>query len=185
MKHLILVCLAVLLSACASPDFVGDAPPVAVSTRTPSHFELPARFAIARMVYNQAQPAGAKEVELWDALTEQAEELGSFSPLVTGKNDWIRDPDTLIEAARAQRYRYLLLVRMHPSTGSADILVYHVGSGGVMATAQAVSPSGGREGFWGGAIGSRRRLERETLKIAKVAIPEVEKILHGIAQRQR
>lgn len=35
MKFMIIICFAALLSACASPSFVGDAPPVRVTSQTP------------------------------------------------------------------------------------------------------------------------------------------------------
>ena len=54
-----------------------------------------------------------------------------------------------------------------------------------MATAQAVVPSGGQHGFWGGEINNPARLERETLKIAKATIPTVDEILLGAVKRQR
>ena len=91
----------------------------------------------------------------------------------------------MIEAARQQRYNYLIMVRMYPETGSADVSLLDVGSSGAMATAQAVVPSGGQNGFWGGQINNPARLERATLKIAKATIPVVEEILLGAAKRQR
>lgn len=74
---------------------------------------------------------------------------------------------------------------MHPSAGSADIALYHVGSGGLMATAQAVSPAGGRRGFWGERIRNPRKFQRTTLKIAQATAPVVEEMLRGVVERQR
>jgi hypothetical protein len=74
---------------------------------------------------------------------------------------------------------------MYPATGSADVALLHIGSGGVMATARAVSPNGGRRGFWGGQIRNPARLERATLKIAQTIAPVVEEMLRGAATRQR
>lgn len=148
MKYMLIVCLAALLSACSTSSFVGDAPPVRMTDQTPGHFELPARFALARTVYGAAQPAGAEETALWADLVKRADSLGSFTPLVSGASLQAGSrQDNLIAIARRQRYKYLMLVRMHPETGSADVVLYHVGSGGVMATAQAVSPGGGQRGF--------------------------------------
>lgn len=186
MKHVLITCILVLLSACSSPSFVGDAPPVPVTSTTPERFELPARFAVARIVYGSPQAAGATEAALWTDLAHRAARLGTFAPLVTGDGGYARgDRGSLVETARAQRYRYLIELRMDPATGSADIVLVHVGSGGVMATAQAVSPSGGQRGFWGGQIGSPARLERVTLNIAQAAVPVVEDMLRGAAERQR
>lgn len=186
MKLMIIVCFAALLSACTSPNFVGDAPRIPVTTQTPEHFELPARFAFARVVYGATQAAGTEETALWIDLADRAEGFGSFAPLVAGAPLRVRSNSAnLIETAREQRYNYLILVRMYPSTGSADVVLYHVGSGGVMATVQAVSRLGGMRGFWGGQIRNPSRLERSTLAIAQAAIPSVEEILRGAALRRR
>lgn len=187
MQPLAIVFLSVLLGACANPArFVADAPPVPVTSRTPDHFELPARFALARLVYGRAQPAGTKEQALWEDLAERSEGLGSFAPLVLADpNSWQVDGASLIKAAREQRYNYLLMIDMDPETGSSDVVLYHTGSGGVMATGQAVAPGGGQNGFWGNQINNPARLERLTLKIAKAVIPTVEQILQGALDRQR
>lgn len=186
MKTLVLAISVALLGACSAPHFVGDAPPVLVTLRTPDRFELPARFAVARVVYGETRAAGAEEQVLWKDLAERSASLGSFSPLIIGDHDgWRINEAKLIEAARRQRYKYLLVVWMDPATGSADVVLLDAGSGGKMATAQAVTPSGGRRGFWGGQIHNPARLERATLQIAKATVPEVEELLRGIVERQR
>ncbi len=186
MKLFVITCFLAFLAACSAPSFVGDARPVPVISSTPNDFELPARFALARVVYGRTQAAGAKEVEIWTDLANRAESLGSFAPLVIGDANYrYSNRNSLVKTAREQRYNYLLLVRMYPETGSADIALVHVGSGGVMATAQAVSPSGGQRGFWGGRIRNPTRLERATLKIAQATAPVVEEMLLGAATRQR
>jgi hypothetical protein len=178
--------LVALLSACSAPHFVGDAPPVPVSSHTPEHFELPARFALARVVYGRIQAPGTEEEALWEDLAKRSESLESFAPLIASDDSrWYVTEQNLIKAARQQRYNYLLVVRMDPSTGSADVALLDVGSGGVMATAQAVAKNGGQHGFWGREINNPARLERATLKIAKAAIPTVEEILLGAVNRQR
>jgi hypothetical protein len=186
MKLLAIASFLALLGACSAPHFVGDSPPVPVTSQTPGHFELPARFAVARVVYGRTQASGAEEEALWKDLAERSNGLGSFTPLVFSDNGgWFASEANLIEAARQQRYNYLLMVRLYPETGSADVALLDVGSGGVMATAQTVVPSGGQHGFWGGEINNPARLERATLKIAKATIPTVEEILLGVVKRQR
>lgn len=186
MKLWIFVCLAALLSACTVPSFVGDARPVPETSVTPDHFDLPARFAVARVVYGRVQAAGTEEAELWTEMANRAEGLGSFAPFINGSSLYLHNGrKTLIETARTQRYNYLLVVQMYPSSGSAEIVLYHVGSGGVMATAQAVSPAGGQNGFWGNEIRNPARLERATLRIARATMPTVEEMLRGVALRQR
>ncbi len=186
MKLLIILCFTALLGACNNPSFVGDAPPVPVTSRTPEHFELPARFALARVVYGTTQTASAEEAALWTDLADRAKSLGSFAPLIGGVPLRVYGRGSnMIETARAQRFNYLILVQMHPSTGSADVVLYDVGSGGVMVTMQAVSPDGGQRGFWGGHIRNPARLERATLRIAQAAVPAVEEVLRGVAKRQR
>jgi hypothetical protein len=186
MRRFAVALLALLLGACSPPHFVGDAPEVPVTTQTPVHFELPARFAVARVVYGRTQAAGTEETALWNDLAKRSEKLGSFTPLVASESSgWRSTEADLIKAARQQRYNYLLLVRMYPATGSADVAVLDVGSGGTMVTARAVAPSGGQNGFWGGEINNPARLERVTLKIAKAAIPTVEEVLLGVVERQR
>lgn len=186
MKHLIFALFAALLGACSSPDFMIDARPVPVTTKTPDHFVLPARFAVARTVYGNLQAAGAKEQALWQDLLARSDSIGTFVPLITGDSrNWHRDEADLIKEARLQRFNYLLLIQMEPSTGSAEISLWDVSSGGVMATAQAVTPSGGQNGFWGNQINNPARLKRATLKIATAAIPVVEEILLGVVERQR
>jgi hypothetical protein len=186
MKLLAIASFVALLGACSAPHFVGDAPPVPVTSQTPDHFDLPARFAVARIVYGSTQVAGAEEQALWEDLAERSVSLGSFSPLVSDNaRGWYSAGADMIEAARQQRYNYLIMVRMYPETGSADVSLLDVGSNGVMATAQAVAPSGGQNGFWGRQINNPARLERATLKIAKATIPVVEEILLGAAKRQR
>ena len=186
MKRMIFVCLAALLSACSVPSFVGDAPPVAVTSVTPEHFEFPARFAFARVVYGLSQSAGPEEMEIWTDLADRMEGFGSFAPLVAGETGLRHQyRSNLIETAREQRYRYLILVRMDPSSGSADVSLLHTGSGGVMATVQASASTGGQRGFWGGRIRNPGRLDRATLKIAKATAPKVEDMLRGAALRQR
>jgi hypothetical protein len=186
MKLLAIASFVALLGACSTPHFVGDAPPVPVTSQTPDHFDLPARFAVARVVYGRTQAAGPEEEALWKDLAERSDSLGSFTPLITSDSGgWYVTKADLIEAARQQRYNYLFMVRMYPATGSADVALLDVGSGGAMATAQAVAPSGGQHGFWGGEINNPARLERATLKIAKATIPTVEEILIGAVKRQR
>jgi len=185
-KPMAIAAFVALLGACSAPHFVADAPPVPVTSRTPEHFELPARFAIARVVYGRTQAPGTEEEALWEDVAKRSESLGSFTPLITSDvSRWYVTEEDLIEAAREQRYNYLLVVRMDPSTGSADVALLDVGSGGVMATAQAVAKNGGQHGFWGGEINNPARLERATLKIAKATIPTVEEILLGAVNRQR
>lgn len=186
MKLFVTACFIVFLGGCSSPSFVGDARPVPVTSSTPDHFELPARFALARVVYGRTQAAGAEEAELWTELANRAESLGSFATLVAGDANYrYSNRNSLVHTAREQRYTYLLLVRMYPATGSADIALLHTGSGGVMATARAVSPNGGQRGFWGGQIRNPSRLERATLNIAKATVPVVEEMLRGVSTRQR
>lgn len=186
MKLFAIAALAALLGACAPPHFVGDAPPVPVTSQTPDHFRLPARFAVARVVYGREQAPGVKEQALWNDLAERSASMGSFTPFVTSDTNWRYVTATsLIDVARQQRYNYLLMVRMYPATGSADVDLIDVGSGGVMATAQALAPGGGRNGFWGGEINNPARLERATLNIAKATIPTVEEILRSAVNRQR
>ncbi len=186
MKLTVFALLAALLGACSAPHFVGDVPPVPVTEHTPDRFELPARFAVARVIYGRLEAPGAREANLWNNLAARSESLGSFTPLVTYKSNgrYVTEA-SLIEAAREQRYRYLLMVRMNPEAGSADIALFDVGSGGVMATAQAISPEGGQRGFWGDNIRNPARLERLTMKIATAAFPSVENLLNGVAERQR
>jgi hypothetical protein len=187
MKLIITLLLTALLGACSTPTFVGDVPPVPVTSQTPDHFELPARFAFARAVYGSTQAAGAEEAAIWTDLASRAQQLGSFVPLISGDRNNYRyaNLDNLTETAREQRYDYLLLVKMDPATGSADVALIHTGSGGVMATVQAVSPDGGQRGFWGGPIRNPARLDRATLKIAQVTAPSVEEMLRGAVERQR
>lgn len=186
MKPMAIAAFVALLGACSAPHFVADAPPVPVTSHTPEHFELPARFALARVVYGQIQAPGTEEEALWEDLAKRSESLGSFTSLITSDvGRWYDTEENPIKAARQQRYNYLLVVRMYPSTGSADVALLDVGSGGVMATAQAVAKNGGQNGFWGGKINNPARLERATLKIAKAAIPTVEEILLGAVNRQR
>ncbi|GFE51927.1 hypothetical protein So717_36800 [Roseobacter cerasinus] len=118
-------------------------------------------------------------------MANRSKTLGSFTPLTRKlPNTRYSQTKDLVEAAREQRFNYVLLVRMYPSTGAADVMLLHAGSGGVMATATAVSPSGGQRGFWGGQIRNPARLERATLKIAKAAMPLVEDTLRGATMRQ-
>ncbi len=186
MKHLVITCFLVFLGACSAPSFVSDAQPVPFTSTTPDHFELPARFALARVVYGRTRAAGVEEAKLWADLANRTESLGSFAPLVVADSSYgYSSMKNLVETARAQGYNYLLSVRMFPGAGSADVSLLHVGSGGVMATAQAVSASGGQHGFWGGQIRNPARLERATLKIAQATAPIVEEMLRGAARRQK
>ncbi|MEP2892398.1 hypothetical protein [Tateyamaria sp.] len=186
MKPMLFACCAALLSACAAPSFVGDAAPITITTETPEHFDLPARFAVARVVYGSTHPAGAEETSLWTDLADRAAEIGSFTPLVTGDSNrrYWSNPN-LVENARTQRYDYLIKVQMYPSEGSAEVTLFHTGSAGVMATVQVASPGRGQRGFWGGRIKNPARLDRATLKIAKSTIPKVEDMLNGALLRQR
>ncbi len=185
MKLYAAILIVGFLTACSPTHFVGDADRVPVTSTAPSHFDLPARFALARVVYGSPQPASRKEAALWEDLANRASRFGSFSPLVVGDYGY-RSGDTgyLVDRAREQRYDYVLLVRMRPASGSADIVLVHAGSGGVMATAQAISPDGGQRGFWGGEIRNPRKLDRATLKIAQEAVPAVEELLRGMVERQ-
>ncbi len=185
MKSHAVALMIVLLSACAQPSFVTDAQPVPATSETPDHFELPARFAVARTVYGRPQAPGPREAAIWEDLASRAKGFGTFAPLIKNERS-LRSPDRnrLVEAAREQRYDYLLLVRMYPAHGSAEIVLFHTGSGGVMATAQAVSPDGGQRGFWGGQIRNPRRLDRATSRISKAAAPVVDDLLAGVAERQ-
>lgn len=186
MKLIITLLFTALLGACSSPTFVGDAPPVLVTSQTPDHFELPARFAFARVVYGSTQAPSAEEAEIWTDLANQAQQIGSFTPLISGERNFRYTTVTnLTEIAREQRYDYLLLIKMDPATGSADVSLIHTGSGGVMATVQTVSPDGGQRGFWGGHIRNPARLDRTTLRIAQATAPSVEEMLCGAVERQR
>ncbi|MEP5730468.1 MAG: hypothetical protein ABJL67_13990 [Sulfitobacter sp.] len=186
MKIFILICFTALLGACSAANFVSDAPKIHQTSKTPDHFELPARFAVARTVYGAQKTAGVSETELWRNLAERAEDIGSFRALVNlSQHSAGRGDVGLIDVAREQRFNYLIVVRMDPSKGAADVILYHVGSGGVMATAQAVSPKGGKRGFWGWRIRNPARLERATLAIAEAAVPAVEDLLRGAVLRQR
>lgn len=186
MKHVLIVGLAALLCACSEPSFVIDAPPVPAVTQTPDYFELPARFALARSVYGAYQPSSTDETALWSDLADKYDHIGEFFPLVLSGNRTLNLPENaLLDAARAQRFNYLILVRMNPATGTADILLFHVGSGGLMATARAADPSGGRKGFWGGRINNPKRLEQSTLRISHASVPTVETMLRGVESRQR
>ena len=73
MKLLPIAFFVALLGACSTPHFVGDAPPVPVTSQTPDHFELPARFAVARVVYGRTQAAGVEEEALWKDLAERSD----------------------------------------------------------------------------------------------------------------
>ena len=186
LKYGIAILTLSILGACSPPMFIGDAEPVPVVAQAPDHFVLPARFATVRTVYGGIQPASGKEAELWEGLIERSESLGFFAPLVSEQTSvFPRDHQAMLEVARNQRFNYLLLTEMDPATGAADIKVYHVGSGGLMATAQAVSESGGRNGFWGGPINNPGRLERTTLEIARAAVPVTDELLRGMLVRQR
>ena len=188
MKPIAVCFLLALLCGCSVPSFVADAPPVPVTASTPDRFELPARFALVRTVYGVPQAASAKETESWTDLANRSKTLGSFATLVVGDGQYGRysqvNTANLITIARKQRYNYLLMVMMSPHTGSADVSLMHVGSGGVMATARAVSTGGGQRGFWGGQIRNPARLARTTLKIAKATAPVIEDLLRGAAERQ-
>jgi hypothetical protein len=185
MKQFAIALSLAVLSACAEPSFVVDAEPVRATSTAPDHFELPARFAVARTVYGRTQAAGSAEAAIWEEMANRAARLGEFTPLVTPETGFRYSPkNTLVDSAREQRYNYLLLVRMHPARGAADIVLFDTGSGAVMATAQAISPDGGRRGFWGGDIRKPARLERATLKIAEAAVPVVEELLKCVAKRQ-
>jgi hypothetical protein len=172
----------VILGACSTQSFVTDAQPVLTTSTAPDYFELPARFAVARIVYGRPQAASSAEATIWEELANRYEGLGSFTPLVTKATH--ASSKALVKSALEQRYNYLLLVRMHPSLGTADIVLFDTGSGAVMATAQAVSPDGGQRGFWGGPIQNPARLERTTLKIAEAAAQVVDELLRGVIKRQ-
>lgn len=185
MKQYAIALSLAVLSACSTPSFVVDAEPVPVTSTAPDHFELPARFAVARTVYGRTQATGSAEAAIWEALTNRTASLGDFSPLVIQETGFgYSQKNTLVDNAREQRYNYLLLVRMDPALGTADIVLFDTGSGAVMATAQAISPDGGRRGFWGGRIRNPNRLERATLRIAEAAVPVVDELLEGVARRQ-
>ena len=185
MKRYTIALGLIILSACSTPSFVSDAQPVLTTSTAPDYFELPARFAVARTVYGSPQAASSVEAAIWEDLANRSEGLGSFRPLVT-KETYFKysTKDSLVKNAREQRYNYLLLVRMYPALGTADIVLFDTGSGAVMVTAQATSPDGGQRGFWGGQIRNPARLERATLKIAEAAAPVVEELLRGVAKRQ-
>ncbi|MEM6311501.1 MAG: hypothetical protein AAF754_15780 [Pseudomonadota bacterium] len=186
MKRLILFCLIALISGCDPVLFVGDSPRIQKTNQTPDYFELPARFAYAQLVYGASQSASAREAELWSELAGQAERIGTFNRLLATPRYHREGPKALLlDAALDQRFNYLLLLTMHPSTGSADIEFFHVASGGVMATATARSPQGGRNGFWGGRIRNPKRLERQTFRIAEAAMPVVVDMLNGVKERAR
>lgn len=185
MKTVFLVAaVIVLLGACSAPMFVTDAEVVKITTKTPGHFELPARFALVRTVYGYQHAATSEEQELWADVADRFAALGQFSPLIVGSP--VRRFGAgrqLIEAARVQRYNYLLLVAIDPATGTADVSLFHVGSGGVMATARATVPEGGRIGFWGGRINNPNRLARVSERIARASISTVEELLRGVVER--
>ena len=110
----------------------------------------PTYAALAPVVYGRIQAPGTEEEALWEDLAKRSESLGSFAPLIASDvSRWYVTEENLIKVARQQCYNYLLIVRMYPSTGSADIALLDVGSGGVMATAQAVAKNGGQNGFRG------------------------------------
>ena len=186
LKYGITILVLSVLGACSAPTFIGDSDPVPIVAQTPDYFELPARFASVRTVYGRIQPAGGAEAELWADLVERSESLGFFAPLVSEQTSiYGRNHKAVLDAARNQRFNYVVLTEMNPTTGAADIKVYHVGSGGLMATAQAVSETGGRNGFWGGRVRNPRRLERTTLEIARAAVPVTDELLRGMLVRQR
>jgi len=173
------------LGACTTANFIGDGPPIEITEQTPDAFELPARIGLARLVYGQISPVGAREAALWEDLITRAKDIGTFQPLLPiGMPGPLRE-DALISAAREQRFDYLLVVAMNPRTASADLLILHVGSGGLMASAQAVADQPGQNGFWGGQIRNPSRLRRVALGIAQAAQPEVEALLQGMIERQR
>lgn len=182
MKQFAIFLSLAILSACSAPNFVTDAPVVPTTSTAPDYFELPARFAVARTVYGRPHASGSEEAAIWEQLANRSKDLGSFTPLVTQKTHFRES--ALVAHARQQRYNYLLLVRMDPALGAADIVLFDTASGAVMATAQAVSPNGGQRGFWGGRIRNPARLERATLKIAEAAVPVVDQLLRGVVKRQ-
>lgn len=185
MRNLAVVILMVLLGACSNLSFVGDAQPVQETAEVPDSFDLPARFAFARVVYGTVQAPGAVEAKLWTDLAQANERLGSFTPLVGGPlARSFHSRKNLITTARAQRFNYLIVLTMRPSNGSADVELFHVGSGAVLATTQATSTQGGKRGFWGGEIRNPARLERTTLRIAQATLPLIQEMLTGIAVRQ-
>ncbi len=185
MKRIIIAAALSLLTACSGANFIADAPPVPVTSQVPDHFELPARFALVRLVYNQPEPAGFDETALWDALAERSASLGQFSALQIGRRSNGSPLEHYLNTARQQRFNYMIVTSMDPNTGSAQVSLYDVGSGGLMATSDAVTERGGQRGFWGGSIRNPARLERATLRIARAVLPEIEELLQGVVDRQR
>lgn len=176
-----MILFALCLSACDVPTFIGDAPAVAQSSATPEHFTLPARFALVRTVYGVPRAASAREAELWSQLSNRADEVGVFAPLRYNG----RSGSAMFEAAREQRFNYVIVVRYLPSTGAAQIDLFDAASGGLMATADAVSDQGGARGFWSWRISNTARLDRVTYRIAEAAHPQVEAMLQGVIERAR
>ena len=186
MKYVLILALAALLAACSGPHFIADAPPVRATTETPDNFEMPARFAIVRMVYNQPQSAGYEEAGLWESLAQRSSAMGTFHALQIGPRNYRPNQlDHMLNEARQQRFNYMIVNAMNPSNGSAQVAVYDVASGGLMATTSAVTRAGGQRGFWGGPIRNPTRLNRVTLSIAEAALPNVEALLRGMVERQR
>lgn len=187
MKSILCIVLAAsLLSACADATFVTDAAPVEVSAETPDHFELPGRFALVRTVYGRETGASQSELDMWAEIAERHRAMGHFSPLVSGNTfNRLAGRQSLIETAREQRFTYLLLMAISPGAGTSNISLYHVGSGGVMATARASVPGQARRGFWGGRIRNPQRLARVAEKIVLGSSATVENMLLGVAMRQK
>lgn len=185
MRSFLILAALSLFAACSPPNFVSDAEPIRITSQTPDHFELPARFALVRLVYNQVQPASHAEAALWSDLADRSAAVGHFSELQTHRGRyWSGDLDQLLVQAREQRFNYLIINTLNLDSGSAQVAVYHVGSGGLMATTRAVSEAGGRRGFWGGRIRNPALLDRTTLRITNALLPEVEVLLRGMLDRQ-
>lgn len=184
---------ALLLAACA-PDFPMDAAPVAFVATVPggtpgqaAPLHFPARIGVARVVYRSLTPATGDERAMWEELTAQAGALGSFVPLSGASGDRAlsgpKRHDHLRQAAAQQRLEYLLLVDLEPGTGIASALFIDVATGGILATAEAASPRGGAQGFWGGRITNSDRLARVTAPMSAALLPEIVAMLNGLAAR--
>ena len=174
--------LTLAVSACGGTHFTMDAPPVARTSQAPDHFDLPSRFAVVRTVYGQPAHASGPEALLWDGLAQTHENIGTFVPLTLPNSQRL---DAMAEAARAQRFPYLMILALEPGTGTGEARLIHTGSGAVMAAAHASTESGGRNGFWGGRILNTPRRDRVSLRIAEALAPEVEALLDGMQARAR
>ncbi len=199
MKRLIILCSALMLSACSSVDFqttsgaayIAESPINDPDLRRAAAYEpnlhFPARIGVVRLVYGKITSTPSREraafAQALARVPAEIVQLGALESRMSNGHQRHPSADYIRNLAASRHLDYVLIISYDPGQNTAEALFLDTRTGYPYASVEVAPPGRGRHNFWGGHLRSDARIRTATLRLARALAPDIDAMVTGLLAR--